>query len=153
MEKAIVKLDSRKVINFLLNHFKNRNLQNSGIYQQNGTDFYFESNEKCWEVLLCERNNAFKSLMLEGFRIVDWFPRTPGLYHTEDAVKARNNAEYHLLEEKKGVKIYDPRGKSVMNNDLFNENNIINTINTINTSGGNYIESILGNYIEGNYND
>lgn len=42
--------------------------------------------------------------------------------------------------------------QKVLNNDFFNESNIINIINTINTSGGNYIGSILGNYIEGNYN-
>jgi hypothetical protein len=110
MQKVIAELPPKQVINFLLQHFKNTNLQKPGNFQQNGTDFCFKSNEGFWKVLLRERNTAFKSLMLEDFRIVDWFPRTPGLYHTEDGLIARRDAEPYLREEK-GIKFYSPHGK------------------------------------------
>ncbi|MCC5653933.1 hypothetical protein LC609_29980 [Nostoc sp. XA013] len=110
MQKVIAELPPKQVINFLLQHFKNTNLQKPGNFQQNGTDFCFKSNEDFWKVLLRERNTAFKSLILEGFRIVDWFPRTPGLYHTEDAFRARMDAKHYLREEK-GIKFYNPHGK------------------------------------------
>lgn len=110
MQKLIAELPPEQVINFLLEHFKNANLQKSGNFQQSGTDFYFKSNEDFWKLLLRERNTAFKSLILEGFRIVDWFPRTPGLYYTEDGLLARKEAEHYSREEK-GIKIYNPEGK------------------------------------------
>ena len=110
MQKVIAELLPVQVIDFLLEHFKNANLRKQGIPQQNGTDFRLQSNDDFWEVLLRERNTAFKSLILEGFRIIDWFPRTPGLYHTKDGVRARTKAERYLREEK-GIKFYEPHGK------------------------------------------
>ncbi len=110
MQKVIAELLPTQVIDFLLDHFKNANLRKLGISQPNGTDFSFKSNEHFWEVLLGERNTAFKSLKLEGFRIVDWFPRTPGLYHTKYGSRARTSAERYLREER-GIKFYDPHGK------------------------------------------
>lgn len=110
MQKVIAELPPEQVINFLLEHFKNANLQKPGTFQQNETDFCFNSNEDFWKVLIRERNTAFKSLRLESFRIVDWFPRTPGLYHTKDALRARTDAKHYLREER-GIKFYDPHGK------------------------------------------
>lgn len=124
MEKVIaVKLTPKLIVNFLLDYFKNISWRNINIYQQNinfksSEDFCFKSSEDFWKESLYSPNIDFKSLRLEGFRIIDWFPRTPGLYHTPNALKARTEAEvkHRLPQEeakygKEDIKIYDPRGK------------------------------------------
>ncbi|MCD4811975.1 hypothetical protein K8R14_05285 [bacterium] len=52
---------------------------------------------------------------LRHFQIVDWFPRTPGLYHTHKAQEQRMLAEQYVNEEN-GILFYDPHGKGHMIN-------------------------------------
>lgn len=107
---AIAGLDEERVVQFLLEHLRNANLKRRGSTQTNALDFHVTSNEGFWEKLLYERNMTLRWVELSRFQIVDWFPRTPGLYHTHNAKYARREAEHYVREED-GIRFYDPRGK------------------------------------------
>ena len=107
---AIAGVDEERAIRFLLDHLKNANLQSRGSTQANALDFRVTSNEEFWAKLLHERNMTLRWVELSRFQIVDWFPRTPGLYHTDNAQFARREAEHYVREED-GIRFYDPHGK------------------------------------------
>jgi len=57
---------------------------------------------------------------LEGFDLLEWFPRAPGLYHTDQALEARREASYYIDPrfERRGrrehTEVFLPEGKSSM---------------------------------------
>ena len=110
---AVAELDAQHAINFLLEHFKHANLQRPGRNEVDAPDFRIESNEKFWRKILYNRNIALRWVELTKFQLVDWFPRTPGLFHTDNARFARRDAENYVREED-GIRFYEPRGKSHM---------------------------------------
>ena len=55
-------------------------------------DRTFETNEAIWHALISERLRGHMAVTLRGFHVFEWFPRAPGLYHTEKARSARQSA-------------------------------------------------------------
>lgn len=105
-------LKREDVEDFLFHHFRYANLQKSGNVR--GTkDQRFTSNEEFWKrVLSLERLDkiGLRWVELIGFQLVDWYPRSPGLFHTTQAIDARNEAEKYVTEEG-GICFYEPQGK------------------------------------------
>jgi hypothetical protein len=56
----------------------------------------FGDNASVWRAVLSERARAEMAVKLENFFLLEWFPRTPGLYHTEDALRARLEAASYI---------------------------------------------------------
>src|SRR5882724_328730 len=50
------------------------------------------TNEAFWQEVTGQRLTAGMSVTLERFLLMDWFPRSPGLYHTVEAGYARQEA-------------------------------------------------------------
>lgn len=80
-----------EAISFIYDHLGNQRL----IYPQkqakleNIADKTFHRNEVFWaEILDATRYYNYRNVVLEGFQIIDWFPRSPGLIFTLDAAKA-----------------------------------------------------------------
>lgn len=107
---AIAGLNVHLAVQFLLEHLSNANLQRRGNTQTNALDFHVTSNEGFWEKLINERKVTLRWIELSHFQIVDWFPRTPGLYHTPEARWSRQEAEQYVREEE-GIRFYEPKGK------------------------------------------
>lgn len=61
-------------------------------------DREFSDNQSLWRHILEERLRAERVVRLSGFRIFDWVPRNPGLFHTENARWAREKAGRHVME-------------------------------------------------------
>lgn len=112
-QSTVARLDRHRGVRFLLEHLLNANLQKPGITKESARDSAFSSNEDFWKAVLHSPQQALRWVKLMRFQLVDWFPRTPGLYHTEDAALAREEANRYLHEEN-GIWFYDPRGKSHM---------------------------------------
>jgi hypothetical protein len=110
--------DGRYTKKFLYDHLRNANLHQQGSVNNEAKDLQFNSNEQFWESVLSSRYGArnrigLRWVELNGFQLIDWFPRTPGLYHTPDAGYARHEAE-HYVSEQNGILFYEPRGKTHM---------------------------------------
>jgi len=75
---------------------------------------HFYSNNDIWEAII---GMGFKSptarISLDSFFLFEWFPRVPGLYHTEDGKWARMEAQQNI-ELEGGVRVYNPYGKMSM---------------------------------------
>jgi hypothetical protein len=112
-QPGVAELHYEKLASFLIDHFKNINLKRPGIEGNEAPDLEFWSSEEFWNDILFKDQRALRWVRLVKFQIVDWFPRTPGLFHTRDAVRARHEAQQYLREEN-GVKFYEPRGKTHM---------------------------------------
>jgi len=101
-------------LSYLVDHLRNRFLisPETQEYRKRIADKTFYSNEAFWErVLNSSRYWGFQNVVLDGFRIIDWFPRSPGLSFTLEAAQARKNAEKHLEDKSKNV--YRPDGKEM----------------------------------------
>lgn len=61
-------------------------------------DREFFDNETLWLHIFQERLRAERVVRLSGFRIFDWMPRNPGLFHTENGRSARREAALHVME-------------------------------------------------------
>jgi hypothetical protein len=61
-----------------------------------GNTLSYRTNEKVWRDVIGEAIIAGQEITLEGFDILDWFPRAPGLYYTQGAPQARDEAFGHL---------------------------------------------------------
>lgn len=99
---------------FLIDHLKNANWQREGTVNQDAQDVKFSSNEQFWEaVLFSRRGIGLRWVELIDFQVTDWFPRTPGLYFSPNAKRARREAEHYVTREQ-GLEFYEPRGKMHM---------------------------------------
>jgi len=91
-------------------------------------DRVFRDNETAWRALVGERVRASMAVTLEDFVVLEWVPRSPGLYFTERGVRSRLMAK-HFVEriERLGseeryalaaigdqVIVYNPFGKAAM---------------------------------------
>lgn len=67
--------------------------------------------EQLWHDVIY-KNNFFESqyVTLKGFKLLEWVPRSPGLYYTQNAKTYRQLAE----DFRYGPNIYDPYGKTLM---------------------------------------
>jgi hypothetical protein len=64
---------------------------------QGAPDRRFSSNELFWSEVLSGRLRANTVVTLEDFFLFEWYPRSPGLFHTERARDVRADAQFHLL--------------------------------------------------------
>ena len=92
------------------------------------------SNQEIWERIISPEGgvHAGVNLRLEGFYLLEWFPRAPGLYFTDDGRQAREIARHFLRrvpvprnsatyrpsdigqKDREFLDIYDPYGKVSM---------------------------------------
>lgn len=81
----------------------------------NENDKSFISNNNLWEAVFYNklRRRDIK-VKLESFFLFEWFPRSPGLYHTDIAKHARNEASKRIIKVENGIVVYDPYGKQSM---------------------------------------
>lgn len=66
----------------------------------------FSTTSEFWEALLSERVRARKRVTLHDVLLSEWFPRSPGLFHTPEAAHAREEAQYleiDLTEEEESI--------------------------------------------------
>ncbi|MEV0821177.1 hypothetical protein [Nonomuraea rubra] len=57
----------------------------------------FLSNEDFWESVFAEKLRSRYRVRLQDFFLLEWFPRSPGLYHTPDAEWSRRTARAHFF--------------------------------------------------------
>ncbi|MEV4347418.1 hypothetical protein AB0J83_23425 [Actinoplanes sp. NPDC049596] len=62
-----------------------------------GDHRHFPTTMQFWQSLLSEEARASHTVTLENVLLSEWFPRSPGLFHTEEAERWREYAAPHLL--------------------------------------------------------
>ena len=73
-----------------------------------------QTNEEIWRQFMAEQLYDTKRVTLEQFHLFEWFPLSPGAYHTAAAGRARREA-FAELERGAGSHIYfNPGGKARM---------------------------------------
>lgn len=67
-----------------------------------GKDRQYFRTEEFWKDVLNEKLGAERLVTLDQMRLFEWFPRNPGLFHTDEARFARAEAENHIrnIEER-----------------------------------------------------
>lgn len=109
-------LNRQRTEQHLIQHFRIANLQQKPkiTEQSNQADTSFYSNEEFWQLIL-QGNRPIHSrqVKLIGFKMADWFPRAPGVYHTREGMEYRWRAERFVREEE-GHRFYEPEGKGLM---------------------------------------
>lgn len=60
-------------------------------------DATYDSAEDFWRDVLDERLATERVVTLNAMRVFEWFPRNPGLFHTERGRTARKMAQYHIM--------------------------------------------------------
>lgn len=111
--QAVAQLDEDRALKFLFDHLKNANYQKNGKAVRSTNDLVCSSNEDFWRPIIESPQPALRWVRLVHFQVTNWFPRTPGLYHTEQALSSRREARNYVFEEN-GVYMYDPYGKGHM---------------------------------------
>ena len=89
---------------------KHANLLRAGKPESTAPDCLFHSNDEFWERLLNGARVPMKWLTLKRFQIVDWFPRAPGLFHSEEGRNARYKCGGLVFEKDLGW-FYQPQDK------------------------------------------
>lgn len=110
---VMTRLDPEFVTQFFFNHFSMTNLLREANPVNTAPDVSFNSNDEFWHAILHQGVKALSWVELQSFQLCDWFPRSPGLYHTPDARQQRDRARQHLVDEN-GILHYRPRGKEEM---------------------------------------
>jgi hypothetical protein len=57
----------------------------------------YRDSAEFWHDVINEQIGAERVVKLSGFKLFDWVPRNPGLYHTGRAKSARHEAQNHVL--------------------------------------------------------
>jgi len=88
-----------------------------------GTDRVYSDNESLWTDILTERLRASVTITLQDFSLLEWYPRTPGLYWTQGAAFSRAAAQDYLLHSRsshvagekrrkgRNLRVFAPYGK------------------------------------------
>jgi len=109
-------LDRDRTKQHLIQHFRIANLQQKPRATNEGhqIDTSFSSNEEFWQLIL-DGNRPIQSrrINLIRFKLIDWFPRAPGVYHTKEGMEYRWRAE-EFVHEEGGRRFYKPEGKALM---------------------------------------
>jgi len=104
-------LDTEQFIEeFITDHIKNLNLKRRGNSFDNQPDHKFIYNKDFWNCVLNSPHQKLNWVELNNFQIIDWFPRSPGLYYTDDA-KYKRKMAMEDIQEKDGISFFKPRGK------------------------------------------
>ena len=56
----------------------------------------FADNASIWNSVIAEQVRSEMRVKLESFLLLEWFPRSPGLFHTPRALDARREAMLHI---------------------------------------------------------
>jgi hypothetical protein len=100
----------------ILQFLMNANLKAHPLPSTQEADVAVSSNQEFWDLVTArQRRIGLKWIKLDGFSLLDWFPRSPGLYYTNDARKARYEARNYLTMQDDCL-VYEPRGKVHMIN-------------------------------------
>jgi hypothetical protein len=75
---------------------RNRAYLTKPISLKKRRDREYSDNSAFWHDLLKEEIRATFVVCLSDFQLFEWFPRSPGLYHTPDAARARQEAMHHV---------------------------------------------------------
>jgi hypothetical protein len=107
--------DRKEIIDYFIRHLRHVNLQRSGETPTDVHDKVFNRNEDFWNAILSSplQGMNLNWIELDDFQIIDWFPRSPGLYHTYEAKEARKTAQVRIREKEEAI-IYTPEGKQSM---------------------------------------
>jgi hypothetical protein len=97
----------------LREHFRHINLLKPGEVSGNVPDVTFTTNEGFWQSFIRGRHRALEWVRLEGFQVVDWYPRAPGVFHTDFAQDVRTIAKDYVRSID-DIMHYLPRGKTTM---------------------------------------
>jgi hypothetical protein len=62
-------------------------------------DRTYRSNGDLWNDVLEERVRANRIVHLEEFALSEWFPLTPGLFHTQEALSSREEAQHYVIDD------------------------------------------------------
>jgi hypothetical protein len=61
-------------------------------------DKEFRDTVEFWRAILSEGVRARRTVVLHDVLLSEWFPRSPGLYHTGQAAWAREHARGHVMK-------------------------------------------------------
>lgn len=87
---------------------------NTGSVIKNN-DLTFVSNNNIWEKIILDNvRRTDAKFKLLSFFLFEWFPRSPGLFHTDKGYMARQEAKQRIISIKNGFTVYDPYGKLSM---------------------------------------
>src|SRR5436309_3168861 len=67
----------------------------------------FHSNNGIWEAILREKLRYNATVIFESFFLFEWFPRSPGLFHTDSGRFARQEARRNIENISNGVVVYN----------------------------------------------
>ena len=86
-----------------------------------GADRHFDTTGELWAEVLAERIRARRTVVVHNVLLSEWFPRSPGLFHTPEAALRRQRAQRHLIhlteEQRERYARSDPPGPEVF--DLY----------------------------------
>lgn len=107
------KISQDSAINLLTKQLSHLNLLNKTKENTNVPDKTIKNNREFWEAVLHSASRPLNWIELVNFKVTDWFPSSPGVYHTSKARQAREEANRHLTYIE-GMACFDPYGKSHM---------------------------------------
>ena len=81
-----------------------------------GKDRTYHDNHVIWGDTISQKLRSHKRIVLEDFYLFEWFPRSPGLYFTEEGAYAREEAmQYiHVESSSKDSVVFNAYGKMKM---------------------------------------
>jgi len=74
----------------------------------------YDSEINLWNDLSKSNLSDSQNIILEKFNVMEWIPRSPGLYHTKFAASERRNASGFVTEMFDRRYVYEPYGKLAM---------------------------------------
>ena len=72
------------------------------------------ANQDIWQLFLEEELYDTRRVTLKDFHLFEWFPLTPGLFHTPRARQQRENAYEMMFQAQNGRSYFNPYGKADM---------------------------------------
>lgn len=72
------------------------------------------SNAEAWQLFIAEQLFDTRRVTLEHFHLFEWFPLSPGLFHTAEAFQMRQLAERYKELASDGKTYFNPVGKANM---------------------------------------
>lgn len=113
---VVARLDDQNMQQAILQYLMNANLKARPLPSTREADVAVSSNQEFWDLVKDkQRRIGLKWIKLDGFSLLDWFPRSPGLYYTDFARDARYEARNYLRVQEDCL-VYEPEGKVHMIN-------------------------------------
>ena len=113
---VVARLNDRDMQEAILQYLMNANLKARPLPSTQEADVAVSSNQEFWDLVKAkQRRIGLKWIKLDGFSLLDWFPRSPGLYYTDFARDARYEARNYLRVQEDCL-VYEPEGKVHMIN-------------------------------------